>query len=442
MRFLQLLIIVWLGMHAQWALAFLPIQHWQMANGTQIYFVENHDLPILDLSVEFPAGSSTDTAETSGRASMVQRLMAMGAGGLSEDQIAETLADVGAELSGSFDLDRAGLSLRTLSTQQQRVRALDVLAKIIQQPEFADAILERERARVISALKEADTKPEVIADRVLMKLLYGKHPYGLRGSGEPDSLTGLKRQDLVDFYRTHYTAGNAVVAMIGDIKRDEANRIAEMLTENLPGGKTDNHLPVVEKPEPLVQKIAHPATQSHILLAYPGLSRKDPDYFPLLVGNYILGGGGFVSRLMKEIRETRGLAYSVYSAFMPYQEKGPFEIGLQTKREQADEALHLAQKTLSDFVEQGPTEEELRAARQNIVGGFPLRIDSNRKILGYLGVIGFYDLPLTYLEDYVKAVEKVTVSQIKDAFQRRIDPAGMVTVVVGAEQTAPDFSCC
>ncbi len=442
MRFLQFLILFWLGVHAQLALAFLPIQHWQMANGVQVYFVESHNLPILDLSIEFPAGSSTDTAETSGRASLVQRLMGMGAGGLSEDQIAEMLADVGAELDGSFDLDRAGLSLRTLSHQRERTRALDVLAQIIQRPEFPEQILERERARTIAALKEADTKPEVIADRVLMKLLYGKHPYGLRGSGEPDALMALKRQDLVDFYRAHYTAGNAVIAIIGDVTRDEANHIAEMLTENLPSGKTDNSLPAVEKPEPVIRKIAHPATQSHILLAYPGLSRKDPDYFPLLVGNYILGGGGFVSRLMKEIRETRGLAYSVYSVFMPYQQQGPFEIGLQTKKEQADQALQLAQKTLSDFVKLGPTEEELQAARQNIVGGFPLRIDSNRKILGYLSVIGFYDLPLTYLEDYVKAVEKVTVAQIKEAFQRRIDPAGMVTVVVGGDQIAPDFSCC
>ena len=248
MRFLQFLVILWLGIHAQWALAFLPIQHWQTANGVRVYFVENHDLPILDLSIEFPAGSSTDTAATSGRARLVQRLMSMGAGGLSEDQIAETLADAGAELGGTFDLDRAGLSLRTLSHQQERTRALNVLAQIIQRPEFPEQILERERTRIISALKEADTKPEVIADRTLMKLLYGKHPYGLRESGEPDTLTMLKRQDLVDFYHARYTAGNAVVAIIGDIKRDEANHIAEMLTENLPSGKTDNSLPADEKP--------------------------------------------------------------------------------------------------------------------------------------------------------------------------------------------------
>ncbi|WP_350283749.1 pitrilysin family protein [Nitrosomonas sp.] len=432
MRFLQFLIMIWAGLYAPWALAFLPIQHWQTANGAQVYFVENHDLPILDVSVEFPAGSSTDTAETSGRAGLVQRLMSMGAGDLSEDRIAETLADVGAKLGGTFDLDRAGVSLRTLSRQKERVRALDVLAQIIQRPEFLEKILERERARIIAALKEADTKPEVIADRTLMKLLYGKHPYGLRESGEPNVLVALRRQDLVDFYRAHYTAGNAVIALIGDIKRDEATRIAETLTRNLPTGRTYKTLLPVENPVPIIQKIAHPATQSHIQIAYPGLSRKDPDYFPLLVGNYILGGGGFVSRLMKEIRETRGLAYSVYSMFAPYQERGPFEIGLQTKKEQAEQALQLTQKTLQDFVERGPTEEELQAAKQNIVGGFPLRIDSNQKILGYLGVIGFYDLPLTYLEDYVKAVEKVTVAQIRDAFKRRIDPAGTVTVVVGA----------
>ncbi len=136
MRFLQFLVMFWLGIHAQWALAFLPIQQWQTANGVRVYFVENHDLPILDLSIEFPAGSSTDTAATSGRARLVQRLMGMGAGGLSEDQIAETLADVGAELGGTFDLDRAGLSLRTLSHQQERIRALNVLAQIIQRPEF------------------------------------------------------------------------------------------------------------------------------------------------------------------------------------------------------------------------------------------------------------------------------------------------------------------
>lgn len=431
MQILKLITALLVTAHAQWAMAFLPIQHWQTPNGVNIYFVETHDLPILDVSINFAAGSSTDSIETSGRAQMVQRLMSLGAGKMSEDQIAETLADIGAQLGGQFDLDRAGFSLRTLSSQAERTKALDILARIIQQPEFPESIFDRERTRALASLQEADTKPAVIAGRTLMKMLYGTHPYGLRGSGEPESLTALQRQDLVDFYHSHYTASNAVIAIIGDVTRDEADRIAKSLTHELPAGRPVATLPAVKRPVPMTQKIPHPASQSHIQLAYPGLSRHDPDYFPLLVGNHILGGGGFVSRLVEEIRQKRGLVYSVYSSFSPYRQQGPFEIGLQTKKEQAEQALELTRQVLKDFVAQGPTSEELQAAKQNIIGGFPLRIDSNRKILGFLSVIGFYQLPLTYLEDYVKAVEQVTVKQVHDAFRRRIDPAGVVAVVVG-----------
>jgi len=178
--------------------------------------------------------------------------------------------------------------------------------------------------------------------------------------------------------------------------------------------------------------IAHPASQSHILIGAPGMRRDDPDYFPLYVGNYVLGGGGFVSRITEEVRNKRGLAYSAYSYFSPLEQRGPFLIGLQTKREQAQEALSVVQKTLRRFLASGPTEEELKAAKQNIIGSFPLRIDSNRKILEYLALIGFYRLPLTYLEDFGRHVDRVTVADIKSAFARRIDPDKMVTVVVGA----------
>jgi zinc protease len=169
-------------------------------------------------------------------------------------------------------------------------------------------------------------------------------------------------------------------------------------------------------------------------MGVPGMSRSDPDYFPLYVGNYILGGGGFVSRLMNEVREKRGLAYSVYSYFMPLKQPGAFQIGLQTKKEQADEALLLVRKTLRDFVAKGPSEKELLAAKQNIIGGFSLRIDSNRKILDYLSIIGFYDLPVSYLADFSDKIEKVTVAQIHAGFARHIHPESMATVIVGAPE--------
>ena len=420
------------GIYSQWTLAALPIQHWQASSGAQVYFVESRGLPILDISVDFRAGSSADTPEKSGRASLTLQLLELGAGGLSEDKISKSLADVGAQLSARFDRDRAGVLLRTLSNKNERNQALDIFSKIIQHPEFPKSALKRERARVISRLKEAKTKPGYIASRTLNNMLYGAHPYGLRSSGEIDTLNGLQRKDLVDFYQSHYSAANSVISIMGDVSRSEAAAIAEALSKDLPQGKALNILPPVTEPLPGTKRITHPATQSHILLAYPGLKRNDPDYYPLLVGNYILGGGGFASRLMEEIRQKRGLAYSVRSGFYPLKQAGPFQIGLQTKKEQSEEALMITQKVLADFVAEGPTEKELAAAKGNIVGGFPLRIDSNKKIMGYLAVIGFYNLPLTYLDDYVSAVDTVTVGQIKDAFQRRIPPEGMVAVVVGA----------
>jgi zinc protease len=416
--------------------AILPIQHWQTTGGARVYFVENHDLPMLDLSVEFPAGAAFDSKDKSGVASMTQRLLRLGAKGMDEDEIARGLADVGAQLSGNFNADRAGLSMRTLSSREERGRALEIFARLLQRPVFPQNVLEREKARLVASLNEADTKPDTIAGRQLYRLIYRDHPYALRSTGEVATVQQLSRQDLVDFHRRHYLAQRAVVALVGDLSREEAARIAEQLTAGLPrdGGAALDLPQVAALPAAETHFIAHPATQSHIMIGAPGISRHDPDYFPLVVGNHVLGGGGFVSRLTEEVRTKRGLAYSAYSYFSPALLAGPFLIGMQTKREQAQEALDIVRVALREFVARGPTEAELSAAKKNIIGGFPLRIDSNRDIHGYLAVIGFYRLPLTYLDDYVKNVEKVTLADIKNAFARRIDPERMVTVVVGAVQ--------
>jgi len=418
--------------------AILPIQHWQTASGARVYFVENRDLPMFDLSVEFPAGAAYDTRDKSGAASMTSQLLRLGAGGLGENEIARQLSDVGAQLAPRFDTDRAGLALRTLSSAPERRQALDIFNRILQHPEFPEAVLEREKVRLIGALKEADTKPETIAALTFFRLAYGDHPYGLRSSGEVGTVSALTRQDLVDFYRQHYIARRAVVAIVGDLSRDEAAAIAEEATAGLP--QTEAAEPSLPEAATLTagttRFIANPASQSHILIGAPGIRRGDPDYFPLFVGNYVLGGGGFVSRLVEEVRQKRGLAYSVYSYFSPLQRRGPFLIGMQTKREQAPEALAVVQKTLREFVANGPTAQELEAAKQNITGGFPLRIDSNRKIHEYLSVIGFYRLPLSYLDDFVGKVERVTVADVKSAFARHIDPDKLVTVVVAADKDA------
>ncbi|MBU1691161.1 MAG: insulinase family protein [Gammaproteobacteria bacterium] len=414
--------------------AALPIQHWQMDNGVRVIFVENHDLPLLDVSVEFPAGNSRDDKSRPGLASMTHHLLTLGAGGMTEEEISRRMADIGASLGGSFDQDRAGLRLRTLSSERERDQALGIMARALLSPDFPEAVLEREKTRSIAELKEAKTQPEFIVGREFNSMIYGTHPYALSSMVEPESIAALRREELVGFYRAHYRADHAVIALIGDVTTAQAKEIATRLTSSLPRAEGEPQpLPAAPLLKGEARKIAHPATQSHILIGQPGMTRNDPDYFPLYVGNYVLGGGGFASRLIEEVRQKRGLVYSVYSYFLPLQQSGPFQIGLQTKREQADEALAVVQKTLRDFIAKGPTEDELKRAKQNLVGGFPLRIDSNKKILDYLAVIGYYRLPLSYLDDFSGKVEKVTVAQIRDAFTRRVQPDNMVTVVVGAD---------
>ena len=418
------------------AQAAVNIQHWQTSSGAEVYFVENHDLPIVDLSVNFAAGSARDTAEKSGLAGITRYMMTLGAAGMSDEVIANKLADIGAVLGGEFDGDRAALKLRTLSSEREQKQALDVFGKILQKPDFPASVLAREKARIISGLEESATQPEGMVNKAFMTALYGSHPYSLDESGEIATVAKLNVADLQAFYQQHYRANGAVIAMMGDLSRAQAEAIAESMASGLPKGPANPAIAQVTYPNaPVTQRIAHPASQSHILLGYPGIKRGDPDLFPLYLGNYVLGGGGFVSRLTEEVREKRGLVYSVYSYFMPMAEVGTFQIGLQTKKEQADEALKIVRATLADFLAKGVTDAELKAAKANVIGGFPMRIDSNSKILDYLAVIGFYKLPLNYLDEYNSKVAAVTAAQIKDAFNRRLKPENFVTVIVGAPNT-------
>lgn len=434
-NFLSRLLLALTGWMAFAAHASLPIQHWTTPEGAQVYFVESHNLPMLDVSVDFPAGSAYDSADKAGLARLTQVMLDQGAGALSEDDIANKLADVGADLGGRFDRDRAGATLRTLSSSKERGEAVAVLLDVLQHPRFPAAAFERERARMLAGLKEQEAQPEDVADKAFYRAVYGAHPYGLPESGNAQGLDKLKRDDLAGFYASHYVAAGAVISMIGDLSRADAEQLAAGISAGLPKGPAPAAIaaPAAVKPETV--KLSLPSTQSHILMGLQGMSRTDPDYFPLYVGNYVLGGGGFDSRLLEEVRQKRGYAYSAYSYFMPMVQPGPLEIGLQTRQETTDDALKVARETVQNFVAQGPTEAELTQAKGNLVGGFPLRLDSNRKILEYLAAIGFYRLPLNYLETWTAKVDAVTLDQVRDAFKRRVNPAALSVVVVGPQAT-------
>ena len=407
------------------------IVHWVAPSGANVYFVETHDLPMLDVQVDFPAGSAFDPPGKSGVAALTHGMLDAGAGDLDEEQLAERIADLGAQMGGTADNDRAGLSMRTLSSPQERDAAFSLLQTILAKPAYPEAALVREKARSISALQEAETRPDAIAAKRFAAAIYPNHPYGV--SPDVKSVSAISRDDLVNFHRDHYAANRAVVSIIGDVTRSEAEAIAQGLTAALPAASAQAALPIVTQPKGEVIRIAHPAAQSHIYIGMPGIRRGDPDYFPLLVGNYTLGGGGFVSRLMNEVREKRGYAYSVASYFMPRKAEGPFQIGLQTKREQSTAALKVTNDTLNGFLKSGPTPAELKAAKQNLVDGLALRIDSNAEFLGYLSLIGFYGLPLDYLDTFAAKVSAVTAAQVKAAFARHVKPEQLVTVIVAGD---------
>ncbi|MCX7673395.1 MAG: insulinase family protein [Thiobacillaceae bacterium] len=413
------------------------IQHWLSASGARVYFVQARELPMLDVSVTFAAGSARDVADKSGLARMTQQLMSLGAGAWSEQALAEALADVGAILGKQFDADRAVFTLRTLSEPRAREQALAVLQAVLAQPHFDPAILQREQARAVAGLKEAATRPSYLGEKALQAAMYGDHPYAMDEAGEIETIERLTRDDLLDFHRRHYTARNAVVALVGDVERTEAERIAEALTRALPPGEAAPPLPPVRVGAAgPVRVIPHPASQSHLFLGLPAIARDDAEFFPLVVGNYVLGGGGFDARILKEVRVRRGLAYSAYSTLAPLTRPGPFVIGLQTRREATEEALAAVHDLLAAYLRDGPTEDELAQAKNYLVGSFPLRLDSNRKILDHIGMMGFYALPLDWLTRYPERVAAVTQQDVVRAFRARIRPEALHTVIVGGA-TAP-----
>ena len=422
--------------------AALNIQHWTLDNGARVYFVENHAIPVFDVSVDFDAGARRDPVGKTGTASITNGMLARGIrqatlsdgsteSAMTESEISDALADLAAQRGGGPGSDRAGMSIRTLSTPAERDQSIRLLARLLAHPSIPADFLRRDKARTISSIKEALTKPESIADKAFWRLAYNGHPYANEATVE--TVEAITRDDLLQFHQTHYVANRAVIAMIGDVSREQANAIAIELTRRLPQGSPLAEISAVTPSTATEQRYPHPASQSHILIGMPALARGDKDFFALTVGNYILGGGGFVSRIYRQVREQRGLAYSSYSYFNPMAQPGPYIAGLQTRKDQTDEALKVVRETIATFLRDGPTDAELKAAKDNLMGGFALRIDNNRKILENLSMIGYHQLPLDYLDTWTAQVNRVTVADIRTAFARKLSLDRMVTVVVGAE---------
>jgi zinc protease len=424
------------------ALAALPIQHWTQPNGAKVYLVESPAIAMLDVQIDLDAGNRRDPAGKAGLASMMAGLLEKGVAAkngdppLDENALSEAWADLGAQFGAGTTSDRLSFSLRTLTDPALLDKAAALAAREIAEPAFPEAVWQRERARLQASIRESYTRPASVAGRAYTPAVYGTHPYGYEVTEE--SLARISVGDMRAAHTAGVTACRARISMVGAVTRAQADAIAAKLLSRLPptACATLPPLPAVAEVEPLAapveKRIPFASAQAQVLIGQPGFKRSDPDYFALTVGNYILGGGGFVSRLANEVREKRGLTYGVSSYFSPALHAGAFTISMQTRPDQAAQAVDLVRKVVADFVATGPLETELKAAKDNLVGGFALRIDSNRKLLDNVSSIAWNDLPLNYLDTWTQQVDKVTVADVKAAFARKLQPEKMVTVILGA----------
>mgnify|MGYP000845442983 FL=1 len=417
----------------------LDIQTWTTAEGAKVLFVAAPQLPMFDLRLTFAAGSSQD-GNVPGLAMLTNAMLNEGVAGKDVGAIAEGFEGLGAHFGNGAYRDMAVASLRSLSQRDLREPALALFTEVLGAPSFPADSLARIQNQLLAGFEYQKQNPGKLAGIALFDALYGSHPYAHSSDGNAQSIPAITLEQLRAFHAKAYTASNAVIAVVGDLSRSEAEAISAQVSAALPKGPALAKTPQPDVPKAGRQHIEHPSKQTHLLLAQLGIDRREPDYAALYIGNQILGGGGFGTRLMEEVREKRGLTYGIYSGFSAMQARGPFMINLQTRAELSEGALTLVQDILRDYLANGPTQKELDDAKRELAGSFPLSTASNADIVGQLGAMGFYDLPLTYLEDFMAQIQALSAEQVKTAMAKHLSPEAMLIVSAGptvAQQPLP-----
>ena len=424
------------------AWAALPITHWTQPSGARVYLISSMAIPMVDVQLDFDGGGRRDPAAQAGLADAMASATGLGvrassAGpALDENALSDAWADLGASFSGGANADRLSFSLRSLTYPELLQQAATLASRELGEPAFANALWLRERDKQMAAIREANTRPATRAGRAYSAAIYGNHPYGYAVT--EGTLNAIQATDLRAHHDRYVRACNARVSVVGALDQAQADALVARLLSRLPAG-TCPPLPTVPQVAALTRgaelDLPFDSAQAHVLIGQPGIARNHPDYFALLVGNHILGGGGFTARLTEEVREKRGLTYSISSYFSPGLHAGAFTISLQTRPDQAAAAVKLVREVLTHFIAQGPTEAELTAAKANLIGGFALRLDSNRKLLDNLANIAWNDLPLDYLDTWTAHISALTVADIRRAIAEVLQPERMITVVLGASST-------
>ena len=407
-----------------------PVQRMVLSNRLILLTGEDHSLPFVTLQLLIDSGSRRDPAGQEGLAYLTAKGLLLGTSKRTANQINEELDFIGATLNGSSGRDYATVSLRVLKKDLDK--GLDLFFETITLPTFPEEEIRREIEKTLAAIQSSEDQPGEVAGKAFQGALFLQSPYAHPVEGTKASLPKLDRQAILQFFRTYYHPNNAILTIVGDMTPDEVRTRLLPRLEKWPVTEIPKEVfKASSANEPKTLKIDRAITQANIILGHAGISRGNPDYYAIHVMNYIFGGGGFASRLTEEVRNKRGLAYSVYSFFDPGKYPGSFQIELQTKNSSAREAISLSLQQMERIRKEPVSEKELEGARKYLIGSFPMRFDNQSKLANFLTQIEYYGLGLDYPEKYPSILKAITREEILRVAQTYLHPENHLLVVVG-----------
>lgn len=414
----------------------IPVNRWITKNGITLLLVEQHSLPIVQVEVLLKAGSVYDPEDKAGLANLTARLLDEGTSSRSSPQIAEEIDFIGASLSASANADYTSVSLRVL--KKDVTVGFDLLSDILIHPTFPPEELERKRKQVLGELMAEKDEPGIVAEKTFDRLLFGAHPYHRPVEGIEETVPRIQRADITAFHQATYRPNNTLMAIVGDITQTEVQGLVKRYLD----GWEKKKVPALQIPDPpdltkrKIEIIDKDLTQANILLGHLGIKRASPDFYALTVMNYILGGGGFSSRLLTVIRENQGLAYSVQSDFDTRYYTGQFTVSLQTQNATANTAIHEVLTQIQQIRTTPVLDQELEEAKSYLIGSFPLRMDTNAKMAHLLGYVEYYKLGLDYLDRYPDFIRAVTKADVLRVAKKYLNPERFILVAVAKQQVA------
>ena len=412
----------------------IEIQHWQSSLGVPVYFVSTPELPALDISLHFNGGTVRDD-DKAGLAALTASLLETGTTSKSADDIARLIEQSGSVFYTYTTKDQTAISLRTLSDKEHLQPSIDLLTEIISQPAFSKNEFQRLKNRQLTNIQYLEKNPDYLGFTQLNQFLFPDHPYANSDEGTEQTLKTIDVKDVRNFHKQYYVARNLSIALTGNITREQAERFSEQISLSMPIGTIAEKRPVT-KVSTLSLRLHIPMDieQVHIFMGARAIDRLSPDYPALYMANIILGDTGLSSILMDRLREQLGLVYHTNSYLNPMLYGGSFVLSAQTKADQTQQTIKEMQSLLEQFVATGPTEQQLTEAKKQINGRFPSYTASNAAIIGLLGEMGAYQLPLDELDRFIRAVNDLSIQDIKEAVARTIHPDQVILITVGPEQ--------